>query len=321
MSCNNDIDFESPENCCPSKFCDDRLNGLPTKKRFNLVGVEGRCLVRPHPNRMGIFLMDGAGGGYITQQPRLGMPILTSLLVDEFGKPIPLPGGGYAEDTPPPIDHLVGSACDGLQFRLKGKGGSRQNLVWDGCRYVHEDAPLDMALDEYQYIGPEYGYENVYEQVLIVQEDGTVVKGSRAKPSVPPGALMMWGGPILNMPSGWIACEGQELSKDEYPDLFEAWGYGWGGSGPVFRVPDGRGRFFRGVDHGSGIDPDAAGRTALHTGGNTGDAVGTYQGDSFSGTGLEFENDAANDTPIATEIRPKNIGIYMMAFAGRIISP
>lgn len=320
MSCENDTDFESPENCCPSKFCDDRLNGLPTKKRFQLVGVESRCLVRPHPNRQGIFLMDGAGGGYITQQPRLAMPILTSLLVDEFGKPIALPGGGFQEADPPPIDHLIGSACDGLQFRLKGKGGTRQNLIWDGCRYVHQDAPLDQTLDGYQYVGPEFGYCNVYEQVLVVQEDGTAVPAYRAKPSMPAGVLMMWGGPALGLPAGWIICEGQELSTEEYPDLFNAWSYGWGGAGAVFRAPDGRGRFFRGVDNGAGQDPDAAARVALHSGGNTGDDVGTYQGDSFDSTGLTFEDDAANNTPLSEEMRPKNIAVHLIAFAGCIVA-
>jgi hypothetical protein len=320
MPCENETDYESPENCCPSKFCDDRLNGLPTKKRINVIGVEGRCLQRFHPARRGIILYDGGGGGFLTQQPRLAMPILTSLLVDEFGKPIALPGGGFQEDTPPPIEHLIGSQCDGLQFRIKGKGGTRQNLFWDGCRYVHEDAPLDQTLDGYQYVGPEFGYCIVYEQVLVVQDDGTAVPGYRSKPSIPPGALMMWGGAEVSLPVGWIICQGQELSTEEYPDLFNAWAYGWGGAGAVFRAPDGRGRFFRGVDGGAGVDPGAGDRVALHSGGNTGDDVGTYQGDSFEGDDLKFEDDAANDTPLANEIRPKNIGVYLIAFAGCIVT-
>ena len=45
-----------------------------------------------------------------------------------------------------------------------------------------------------------------------------------------------------------------------------------------FNVPDFRGRFPRGVSHGSGNDPDAAFRTASGVGGNTGDAVGSAQG-------------------------------------------
>lgn len=319
MSCDNDTDFESPENCCPSKFCDDRLNGLPTKKRLDVVGTYGRCLGRFHPRRKGVVLYDGQGGGFLTEQPRLAMPIAVSLLVDEFGKPIPLPGGGYAEDTPPPMDFIIGAQCDGLQFRMKGKGGTRQSILWDGCKYIHEDAVLEHTLDDFQYVGAEFGYCQVYEQVLVQQEDGTVVRGYRAKPSLPVGALMMWGGEKINLPNGWIACEGQELTTDMYPDLFLAWGYGWGGAGPVFRAPDGRGRFFRGVDGGAGVDPDAGDRTALHSGGNTGDSVGTYQGDSLQGTGLKFENDDANDTPFADESRPKNLGVYLIAFAGCIV--
>jgi hypothetical protein len=239
--------------------------------------------------------------------------------VDEFGKPIPLPGGGFEEGDPPAIEHLIGAQCDGLQFRIKGKGGTKQNILWDGCRYIHEDAVTEDTLDGFQYVGPELGYCNVYEQVLVVQEDGTVVKGYRAKPSLPPGALMMWGGEVLSLPKGWIACQGQELATETYPDLFLAWGYGWGGAGAVFRAPDGRGRFFRGVDDGAGLDIDAATRTALHSGGNTGDNVGTYQGDSFGEADKKFEDDPANDTNFANEVRPKNIGVHLIAFAGCIV--
>jgi hypothetical protein len=45
----------------------------------------------------------------------------------------------------------------------------------------------------------------------------------------------------------------------------------------TFRVPDLRGLFLRGVNSGSGRDPDVNARTALYTGGSTGDVVGSYQ--------------------------------------------
>ncbi len=57
-------------------------------------------------------------------------------------------------------------------------------------------------------------------------------------------------------------------------------GTSWGGDGiGTFNLPDLRGRLVRGVDGGAGVDPDAATRTEWAAGGNTGDAVGTLQGD------------------------------------------
>jgi hypothetical protein len=47
-----------------------------------------------------------------------------------------------------------------------------------------------------------------------------------------------------------------------------------------FKIPDTRGYFLRGWDHGAGIDPDAATRTDRGDG-TTGDHVGTKQADEF----------------------------------------
>jgi microcystin-dependent protein len=63
--------------------------------------------------------------------------------------------------------------------------------------------------------------------------------------------------------------------------LFAAIGTRHGGDVNNFNIPDYRGRFLRGTDGGVGRDPDRASRSAMNAGGNTGDNVGSIQGDQF----------------------------------------
>lgn len=81
-------------------------------------------------------------------------------------------------------------------------------------------------------------------------------------------------------PDGWLLCNGSAVSRSTYSALFAVIGeaFGEGNNTTTFNVPDLRGRFVRGLDNGAGRDPDASSRTAMNTGGNTGDAVGSVQG-------------------------------------------
>ncbi len=56
-------------------------------------------------------------------------------------------------------------------------------------------------------------------------------------------------------PLGYLACTGQTVSVTQYPELFTAIGFTYGGSGSTFNVPDLRGEFIRGLDAGRGVDP------------------------------------------------------------------
>lgn len=93
---------------------------------------------------------------------------------------------------------------------------------------------------------------------------------------VPAGVILPYGG--ATAPSGWVLCDGAEYdTTGKYARLYAAIGTAFGTSGAgKFNVPDTRGKFLRGVDHGAGNDPDRATRTGS-TGGNTGDNVGSLQ--------------------------------------------
>lgn len=99
---------------------------------------------------------------------------------------------------------------------------------------------------------------------------------------VPPGTISAYGG--TTAPLGYLLCNGDSVSRITYRKLFAAIGTAFGdvgGSSTEFKIPNLQGYFLRGVDGGTGTDPDAASRTALNPGGNTGDNVGSVQSDDY----------------------------------------
>jgi len=94
----------------------------------------------------------------------------------------------------------------------------------------------------------------------------------------PVGTIIPYGGG--SVPTNWLECNGASLLRASYADLFAAIGTAWGAAdGTHFNLPDLRGRFMRGWDHGAGRDQDAADRTACNAGGATADNVGSVQVD------------------------------------------
>jgi microcystin-dependent protein len=94
-------------------------------------------------------------------------------------------------------------------------------------------------------------------------------------------------------PSGWLLCNGAAVSRTTYTALFAAIGisHGQGDGITTFNLPDYQGRFLRGVDNGAGRDPDAASRSAMNAGGNTGGAVGSVQGHELASHHHSFITD------------------------------
>lgn len=81
--------------------------------------------------------------------------------------------------------------------------------------------------------------------------------------AVPAGFVLPFAGATL--PTGWLECDGSAVSRATYSALFAAIGttYGAGNGTTTFNLPELRGEFIRGWDHGRNID--------------TGRTLGSYQ--------------------------------------------
>ena len=115
----------------------------------------------------------------------------------------------------------------------------------------------------------------------------SIEESERRKDNIPVGTILPYGGDVSAKDArdklendGWLACDGWSYSTNDYKNLYDAIGYAFGKDGDKFRVPDLRGRFARGVDHGAKRDPDADKRTS-ENGGNKGDMVGSVQDGDF----------------------------------------
>ena len=133
--------------------------------------------------------------------------------------------------------------------------------------------------------------------------------------TTPVGSVIAYAG--TSIPSGWLECNGANVSRITYNALFSVIGtlYGVGNGSTTFTLPDLRGEFIRGFDNGRGVD--------------TSRSIGSWQDDSFeshthtvnSSAGLgdstggtnTVQQSAGSMTTSATggtETRPRNVAMY-----------
>lgn len=74
------------------------------------------------------------------------------------------------------------------------------------------------------------------------------IKNAINKNTTPAGAITIFGG--TTAPNGWLICDGSEVSRTTYADLFAVIGttYGSGDGATTFKLPDIRGLFPIGYD-------------------------------------------------------------------------
>lgn len=122
------------------------------------------------------------------------------------------------------------------------------------------------------------------------------------------GAAVTGGAKALLEAQGWMVCDGRQLLVAAFPRLYAALGNLYGGDvgSGVFCIPDLRGVFVRGVDHGAGADPDLDKRLSPD-GGTAYDGVGSMQLDALQ----THEHDYAE--PTGSTIADKGSGAYSIA--------
>jgi microcystin-dependent protein len=105
---------------------------------------------------------------------------------------------------------------------------------------------------------------------------------------IPTGSIIPYGG--ASAPTGWLLCDGSAVSRTTYSALFGviAETAGQGDNSTTFNVPDLRGKFLRGWDNSAGNDPNAGTRSAMATGGNSGDTIFSIQADATAINGISL---------------------------------
>ncbi|WP_242343474.1 tail fiber protein [Anaeromyxobacter terrae] len=171
--------------------------------------------------------------------------------------PRQIPYRGYLEQNGAPVT----DAAVPMTFELFTNDAGLDNgalAVWSETRSVSVmDGNFTVALGDDFPIRPElFAQPSLYLQVSV---NGQPLAGRQrllsvpyaqyaaATSAIPTGSIVAFGGPDDKVPAGWLPCRGQHLDAAQYPALFGAIGYTYGGSGNTFDLPDLGGRFLRGL--------------------------------------------------------------------------
>ncbi len=88
----------------------------------------------------------------------------------------------------------------------------------------------------------------------MLQTNGSGALSFTTVQGVPTGSVFCMA--VVSIPSGYLECNGDAVSRSTYSALFAVIGtaYGSGNGSSTFNLPDLRGEFVRGVDRGRGVD-------------------------------------------------------------------
>lgn len=170
-------------------------------------------------------------------------------------------------------------------------------------------------------LGVDYGQQDMLDDGDVVQFRNGLYKAIGAISRVsgtPPGSVLAFAGG--GVPVGWLECNGAAISRSGNPELFTAIGttYGTGDGSTTFNVPDLRGEFLRGWDHGRAADPgrtlgsSQADEVRAHTHTLPLESGGSSNQQSLTDTGNTDEGPYGAPNTGSTggaETRPRNVAV------------
>ncbi|WP_182417940.1 phage tail protein [Bartonella sp. HY038] len=170
--------------------------------------------------------------------------------------------GGSANSVELRSNATITSLFDGILVRFRAVGNNNGNATLNlnglGARPIFQsnfNGVTALVGGEIKIGGI---YEVVYQQSLNNGGGGWFLAAPTPSQAIPTGMIAPFA--MAFAPTGWLECNGAAVSRTVYPALFNAIGgtWGWGDGQTSFNLPDFRGVFLRGWDHGRGIDSGRA---------------------------------------------------------------
>ena len=191
--------------------------------------------------------------------------------------------------------------------------GQNQVLLGDGSKYNLTTIRAGTGVN----------FDQTNPGVLTINSSGGSGSGTNVTlADLPPGTIQWFAMPAA--PAGWLECDGRLLSKVTgsglYAALWTAIGYTYNqladGTADNFRIPDLRGQFLRGWDHGAGVDPGRMfGNVQTDDFKSHTHGLNTGQGNGGQGFPVEFQTAWSTNlqgritATGGTETRPKNVAM------------
>jgi len=140
----------------------------------------------------------------------------------------------------------------------------------------------------------------------LFNEDGTLTEAFIREVAVLPVGMIVPQATTV-VPNGWLLCDGREVSRATYPQLFAALGttYGNGDGSTSFNLPDYRGRFLLGKSSTRSIGDTGGEETHLLTGAESGTSAHTHTVSQIRWSATHgFDNSAGGGDGITDAFTP-----------------
>lgn len=155
----------------------------------------------------------------------------------------------------------IGASCDGslrLSLNINGLMIHGQNNQTKALYLNDADNTAHVALRAPNTLSTNWGLTlpaNDGNNGEVLKTDGNGNTDWIAIQGVPTGSILAWAGAEGNsIPDGYFECDGSTHSSTTYPELAAVCAVFSAGLSGQFRVPDLRGKFIRGWDHGANVD-------------------------------------------------------------------